>query len=166
MVEERGGWFIKNVKDARWMNSEAFGAVCGFDTEDPFPQIGIHIFILEPGKPNCRYHREEAQEDFLVLAGRCKLLVNGEEHPVKTWDLVHCPAGATHVFVGDGEGPCALLAIGHRPGKGKEQLFYPDSDLARQYNAEAPEPTPEPRVAYSDVKPRAEVDSPEWPILP
>ena len=123
MIEERGGWFVKNVKDATWMQTEAFGKACGFDTEDPFPQVGIHIFLLEPDKPNCRYHREEAQEDFLVLAGRCKLLVNGEEHPLKTWDLVHCPAGVSHVFVGDG--PCALLAIGHRPGKGKEQLFYP-----------------------------------------
>ena len=164
MIEERGGWFVKNVKDAEWVQSEAFGKVCGFDTEDPFPQIGIHIFVLEPGKPNCRYHREEAQEDFLVLAGRCKLLVNGEERPLETWDFVHCPAGVTHVFVGEGDGPCALLAIGHRPGKGKEQLFYPASELAARYNAQAPEPTPDPRVAYSDVQQRAETDPPKWPV--
>jgi uncharacterized cupin superfamily protein len=164
MVEERGGWFVKNVRDATWMHSEAFGKVCGFDAESPFPQIGIRIFLLEPGKPNCRYHREEAQENFLVMAGRCKLLVNGEEHALETWDFVHCPAGVSHVFVGDGDGPCALLAIGHRPGAKKQELFYPASELARRYNAEAPEPTPDPRVAYSDVKPRGKIDAPEWPI--
>ena len=112
MVEERGGWFIKNVKDAQWAGNDAFGVACGFDGDTPFPQTGIHIFVFEPGKPNCRYHREEAQEDFLVLSGRAKLLVNGEEHAVKQWDFVHCPAGVTHVFVAEGDAPCALLAIG------------------------------------------------------
>ena len=164
MIEERDGWFVKNVKDATWMHTEAFGKACGFGTEDPFPQIGINIFLLEPGKPNCRYHREEAQEDFLVLAGRCKLLVNGEERRLETWDLVHCPAGVSHVFVGVDDGPCALLAIGHRPGRGKEQLFYPASELARRYNAETPEPTADPKVAYSDIKQRVRIDPPKWPI--
>lgn len=161
MIEERGGWFVKNVKDATWMHSDAFGKACAFDAEDPFPQVGIHIFLLEPGKPNCRYHRESAQENFLVLAGECTLLVNGQERPLKAWDFVHCPPGATHVFVGAGNGPCALLAIGHRPA---EQLLYPESELARRYNAEAPEPTSDPLVAYSDVPARERGPAPQWPV--
>ena len=164
MVEERGGWFVKIVRDAAWMQTEAFGKACGFEAGDPFPQVGINIFLLEPGKPNCRYHREEAQENFLVLAGRCKLLVNDEERRLSTWDFVHCPAGVSHVFVGDGNGPCALLAIGHRPGRGNEQLFYPASEPARRYGAESPEPTPDPRGAYSDIKARVKIDPPKWPI--
>ena len=164
MVEERGGWFVRNVRDAKWMKNEAFGHVSFFDTKEPFPQVGLHVYLLEPGKPNCRYHREEAQEDFLVLAGRCRLLVNGEERSLEAWDFVHCPAGVSHVFVGEGDGPCALLAVGHRPGEGKEQLYYPASEMARKYNAEAPEPTPDPKVAYSDVDRRVEVDPPKWPV--
>jgi len=164
MIEERDGWFVRNVKDATWVDSEAFGKACAFDVDDPFPQIGIHIFLLEPGTPNCRYHREEAQEDFLVLAGHCTLLINGEERSIGPWDFVHCPAGTTHVFVGAGTGPCALLAIGHRPGKGNERLFYPASEIARRYGAESPEPTPDPRSAYRDVKPRAKTESPSWPV--
>ena len=164
MVEERGGWFVKNVRDATWMHNQAFGKCAVFDAGNPFPQTGVHIFVLEPGKPNCRYHREEAQEDFLVLAGRCKLLVNGEERDLETWDFVHCPSGVTHVFIGAGDGPCALLAIGHRPADTKEKLFYPESELARRYGAEAPEPTPDPRVAYADVGRRVEGEPAEWPI--
>jgi len=164
MIEERGGWFVRNVKDATWVDSEAFGKACAFDAGEPFPQIGIHVFLLEPGKPNCRYHREEAQEDFLVLSGRARLLVNGEERSVGPWDFIHCPAGTTHVFVGGGEGPCVLLAMGHRPEKGTERIFYPRSELARQFNAEAPEPTTDPRVAYSDVSPRAKCEPPKWPV--
>ena len=39
------------------------------------------------------YHWEADQEDFLVLAGEALLIVEGEERPLRQWDLVHCPAG-------------------------------------------------------------------------
>ena len=162
MVEERDGWFVVNVKDARWFGNSAFGKVCNFERPDePFPQIGIHIFVLEPGKPNCRYHREEAQEDLLVLSGRCLLLVNDEERILETWDFVHFPAGVTHVVVGIDGPPCAVLFIGHRANP--EVLFYPEDALARRYGAESPQPTPDPEVAYADVKKREPVKAPVWP---
>ena len=75
----------------------------------------------------------------------------------------HCPAGVSHVFVGAGDGPCAILMIGHRPEK--HDLFYPESELARKYGAESPESTPAPRVAYADVERPTPMDrSPEWPL--
>jgi uncharacterized cupin superfamily protein len=162
MLEERDGWFVVNVKDARWKASSAFGKLCIFEkVGDPFPQMGIHIFVLEPGKPNCRYHREGAQEDLLVLSGRCRLLVNDQERMLEPWDFVHFPAGVSHVVVGTDE-PCAVLFIGHR--EDPEVLFYPESTLARRYNAESPKPTPDPKVAYSDVEPRVPMEAPEWPL--
>jgi len=147
MIEERDGWFVKNVKDATWLQHEAFGKVCRFDIENPFPQVGVHIFLLEPGKPNCRYHREEAQEDFLVLAGRCRLLINGEERLLGQWDFFHCPPGVEHVFVGAGDGPCVVLMVGARSED--EQLLYPVSELAGRYGASAEVETPDPGVAYA-----------------
>ena len=139
-----------------------FGKRCLFETGDPFPQTGINLAVIEPGQPNCRYHREAAQEDFLVLSGECLLLVNGEEKKLGAWDYVHCSLGVSHVFVGAGDGPCALLCIGHRPEK--HQLFYPASELARRHGAETSEPTDDPRVAYADVAPRQSIDAPEWPL--
>jgi len=162
MIEERDGWFVVNVKDATWSRHPDFGRSCSFETQGRFPQTGVRLHVLEPGKPNCRYHREDAQEDFLVLAGHCRLLVNGETRELGPWDYVHCPPGVTHVFVGGEAGPCTMLMIGHRPAR--QQLFYPHSELARAHGAEAPEPTPDPRVAYSDVAPREEIPAPEWPL--
>jgi uncharacterized cupin superfamily protein len=165
MVEERGGWFVVNVKDAQWRQSPAFGKRVGFEMEGSFSQTGVGISVLEPGKPNCRYHREEAQEDFLVLSGECLLLVNGEERPLKAWDFVHCPPGVSHVFVGAGEGPCAILMIGHRPEK--QALFYPENELAARHGAETTESTPDPRVAYKDVTPWEKLPAGgEWPPKP
>ena len=85
-----------------------------------------------------------------------------EERKLGPWDYAHFPAGVSHVLVGDGDGPCAVLLIGHR-SKTKE-LFYPESELARRHGAEAPEPTPDPKIAYADAAPREAIDPPEWPL--
>jgi len=163
MVEEREGWFVVNVKNAGWYANAAFGRVCNFeDPKNRFPQTGVRIYVLEPGKSNCRYHRESAQEDFLVLSGECLLLVNGEEKRLEAWDYVHCPPGVTHVFVGAGDGPCAMLMIGHRPAD--LELFYPESELARRHGAETAMPTSEPRKAYSDCPRWEETEVPDWPM--
>jgi len=152
MIEERAGWFVINVRNAHWYEREAFGKLCLFeDPPESFPDVGVRLYRLEPGKPNCRYHRETAQEDFLVLSGRCLLLVNGEERSLGPWDFVHCPPNVTHVFVGAGNGPCLLLAIGHRPGQ--IEIFYPENAEARRFNAESPEPTASPDTAYADLPP-------------
>ena len=109
------GWFVVNVRDATWLNSDDFGSGCIFDSHDAwFKQVGINISVLLPGVPNCLYHSESQQESFLVLSGECKLLVEGEERPLRQWDFVHCPAGTEHVFVGAGDGPCAVLMVGAR----------------------------------------------------
>lgn len=163
MIEEQGGWFVVNVKDADWYGTPAFGKVCIFeDPQKRFEGTGVRLYVLEPGKPNCRYHRESAQENFLVLSGRCKLLVNGEERSLAAWDFVHCPPNVSHVFVGDGDGPCALLAIGDRPEK--VDIWYPESELARRFGAEVQAPTAEPKVAYADVPGWEPTDTPDWPV--
>ena len=163
MLEQSEGWHVVNIKNARWYGNSAFGKVCSFEKPgERFPETGVHLFVLEPGKPNCRYHREKAQEDCLVLSGRCRLLVNGQEQQLGPWDYVHFPPGVTHALVGEGDGPCAVLLIGHRPKDA--EIFYPESDLARGYGAEAPRPTDDPKVAYSDVAQREEIEAPTWPL--
>jgi len=102
--------------------------------------------VLSPGQPACLYHRETAQEDFLVLFGEALLLVEGEERPLKQWDFVHCPPGTDHVFVGAGEAPCAILAVGARA---HQDLVYPVSELAARHGASAERETPDPKEAYA-----------------
>ena len=55
-----------------------------------------------------------------MLAGECLLLIEGEERPLRQWDFVHCPAWTEHVFVGAGDGPCAILAVGTRLGRRRD----------------------------------------------
>ena len=132
LVPDGDGWFVLNARDARWWHHDTFGSSVTFEGEDArFPQFGINIQVIEPGQPNCMYHGENAQEDFLVLSGECLLLVDGEERPLKQWDFVHSPAWTEHVFVGAGDGPCAILMVGARPEH--EELRLP----GRRRRAEA-----------------------------
>src|SRR5689334_25359481 len=141
------GWFVLNAADACWWHNDAFGQKCRFEArERPFPQIAISLVVLHPGKPNCMYHGEEIQEDFLVLSGECLLLVEGEERRLRAWDFVHCPAWTEHVFVGAGDAPCALLAIGGRAGG---DVIYPASELAQRHRAGVERETKEPKEAYA-----------------
>ena len=159
------GWFVVNVRDAEWWVSKAFGSGTGFESEDfPFPRFGINLSVLEPGKSNCLYHSESQQEAFLVLSGECKLLVDGEERPLRQWDFVHCPAGTEHVFVGAGDKPCVVLMVGERSED--ERLFYPASELAAQYGASAEEATPDPKQAYAPFERSHRAHPSYWDRLP
>ncbi len=160
------GWFVVNVRDTAWMTHDAFGSGCVFESRQnaPFPELGINIGVLRPGQPACLYHEESAQENFLVIAGECLLLVNGEERPLRAWDFVHSPAGTEHVIVGAGDGLSIVLAVGARPEP--EWLRYPVSELAVKYGASADEDTTEPREAYASFD-RPQPGRPDdWDQLP
>ena len=165
LVPVSQGWFIVNVRDTAWRDHETFGADCRFESPPDvfFTQLGINICVLQPGQPNCRYHRESLQEDFLVLAGECVLLVEEQERPLKAWDFVHCPPGTNHVLVGAGDGPCSVMMIGVR--RDDAEIVYPVDETAARHGASADEETTEPRVAYAKYS-RPVPGRPDWTGVP
>jgi uncharacterized cupin superfamily protein len=141
--------FVVNVAHAPAMSFPGSGIFAAFeDPMEPFPDFGINIHVLQPGEPNAKYHVENVQEDFLVLGGRCTLILNGEESQLGQWDFFHCPAGTEHVFIGAGDGPCWILMVGARgPGA---RAHYPVNETAAKYGASARESTDDSREAYAD----------------
>ena len=134
------GWFVVGVRDAAWINNEYFGEACvleGYDVR--FPQVGYTIHVLHPGQPNGMYHREDDQEDFLVLAGECIAIVEGEERRLRAWDFLHCPAGTEHIFVGAGDGPCVIFMAGAR--EHGASAVYTRSEAALRHGAGVEEET-------------------------
>lgn len=158
------GWFVLNLVDALAVrNDEKGGAVYPLESrEHPFADVGVNVHVLWPGEPSCLYHSEGAQEGFLVLAGECLLVVEEEERALRQWDYFHCPAGTRHVFVGAGEGPCAILMIGARPDV--ETLRYPVSGVAARYGASVAAETDEPGEAYADWPGEYEPVRLPWPL--
>jgi uncharacterized cupin superfamily protein len=147
LVPEGEGWFVVNAKDARWFRSDELGQAAIFEGKPRFAELGVHLEVLQPGQPNCMYHGESAEEDFLVVSGECLVILEGEEHRLKAWDFVHCPPMAEHVFVGAGDRPCVILMIGRRKGGG--EIVYPVNEVAARHGASVLEETTEPSEAYA-----------------
>src|SRR5918999_3361966 len=81
LVADERGWFVVNARESRWRDGGPLGVFCTFEGKKPFLQFGINVNVLAPGQPMGRYHRENAQEAFLVVSGTCMLIVEGEERP-------------------------------------------------------------------------------------
>jgi uncharacterized cupin superfamily protein len=149
------GWFVLNAREAAWWKREGRGVLCEFEgagREDAldFTQLGINIIILGPGEPMAMYHRENDQEDFLVLTGEALLIVEGEERRLRQWDLAHCPAGTEHVIVGAGDGPCVILAVGARTlSAGPDWGAYTVDEAALRHGAGVEQETTDPHEAYA-----------------
>jgi uncharacterized cupin superfamily protein len=147
-VPEADGWFIVNVAEGAGSESDRYGRKCRFEAREPgFPEFAINVRILQPGQPNGLYHRENAQEAFLVLSGECIAVVEEQERRMGTGDFLYTPPGTAHILVGAGEGPCAILMAGTR--KYPEELLYPVSEVAARHGASAARETSDVDEAYA-----------------
>ena len=150
LVPEGDGWYVLNARDARWRQRESLGRWAFLEAE-PIPtlfkQVGFQLVVLEPGQPACMYHGEAGQEDFLVVAGECVLVIEEQERRLRQWDFVHCPPWTEHVFIGAGDTPCVVVMVGGRGDEGG--VRYPVSEIAALHRASVEAETPEPAVAYA-----------------
>jgi uncharacterized cupin superfamily protein len=159
LVADGDGWFVINARESRWRDTGHFGIFCDFEGKRRFRQFGINISVLEPGQPIGMYHRERKQEDFLVLAGECLLLVEGRERRLRAWDFVHCPPETNHMILGAGNGPSVVLAVGARGGR--KGLVYIVDALALAHGAGVDRETTDPREAYGEFEDWARCRYPE-----
>jgi uncharacterized cupin superfamily protein len=165
LVAASDGWFVVNVRDAAWVTSESFGGACIVEGDAaPFADLGLTLAVLEPGQPSGLYHEESNQEDFLVLAGECLLIVEGQERRLRAWDLVHCPAGTEHIFVGAGESRCLIFMVGSR--RHDKRITYPRNEIAARHHAGAHEATTSPAQAYAPFAPWRPGRPRGWSSLP
>jgi len=149
-VYDGGGWFVINAREARWSEWERLGVYCNFEGKRRFPHFGFNISVLQPGESLGRYHAEKAQEGFLVIAGRCVLVVEDEQRELGAWDFFHCPPGTPHMIVATGDEPAVVIAAGAR-GRGRSGIVYPVSKVAARHGISVSAETTKPAEAYADL---------------
>jgi uncharacterized cupin superfamily protein len=146
LIPQGEGWFVLNARDVTWIQSEERGQDTDFEGAQEWTQLGFRIQVLGPGQRGV-YHGESGQEDFLVVAGECVLVIEDQERQLKAWDFVHCPPWTRHTFVGAGDGPCAIVMVGNRVGG--FEVVYAVSEVAAKHGASVPEETTKPDEAYA-----------------
>src|SRR3954447_24758776 len=103
LIPQGEGWFVLNARDVSWIHSEERGQDTDFEGEQEWSQLGFRIQVLSPGQRGL-YHGESGQEDFLVVAGECVLVIEGRERPPRAPGLGACSAPAGRRGAGGGGG--------------------------------------------------------------
>jgi uncharacterized cupin superfamily protein len=161
LVPQEPGWFVMDVREARWFDKASQGwsvplTGCDeYEAETFFPMLGMAIRVVSAGQPTGTYHWETEAEDFLVLSGEGVLIVEGEERPLRQWNFVHCPPETKHAFAGTSEQPMVLLCASSRQfQKDGPWGYYCKDETAAKYNASAPEDTQDGRLADERFEPQ------------
>src|SRR5919205_1169279 len=84
---------------------------------------------------------------------------DGEEHPLRKWDYVHCPAHVAHVVVGAGERGALVLAVGSRVGT--RGATYPVDAAALRHGAGVEAETTDASEEYEKFGPLVESRAPD-----
>jgi uncharacterized cupin superfamily protein len=152
LVVDGEGWFVVNARESRWKDEGPLGSYCTFEGKRRFPHLGINISVLEPGERMGMYHRENAQEAFLVLEGECSLIVEGTERPLRNWDFFHCAPRTEHMIVAAGEQSAVVVAVGGRGRGVGGGIVYPVSEAAARHGASVARETADPAEAYAEIR--------------
>jgi uncharacterized cupin superfamily protein len=143
-------WFIANATTATWRGAPGWGRSVSFERDGVrFQDYGLNVHTIAPGERSTMYHGEGGQEDFLVVSGECLAIVEGEEHTLRQWDLLHCPAWTRHGFVNTGDAPCTLVMVGARRAGEETDCVYPVEPLAVRHGAGVQAETTSPDEAYA-----------------
>lgn len=151
LVAKSDGWFVLNARDARWYHVEGRSAICDFEGDAEFQQLGINVQVLGPGEAMGMYHRENGQESFLVLDGECTLIVEGETRSLATWDFFYCAPGTEHIIVTTTEQRAVVLAVGARGRGVGGGIVYRVSEAAACYGASVDRETTSFAEAYAEA---------------
>lgn len=150
LAAQPDGWYVVNAREARWVGQDGMWRGAWLEPEsEPWASLAFNITVLDPGSPGGRYHGESNQEDFLVVAGECLLLVEGQERRLRQWDFFHCPPWTEHVLVGAGDRPAVVIAVSARAPDAR--VRYVVSDVAASHGAAPPRDTERAAEAYEGV---------------
>jgi quercetin dioxygenase-like cupin family protein len=151
LVVDGDGWFVVNARESRWRDEGPLGSYCTFEGKRRFPHFGFNISVLEPGERIGMYHREHAQEAFLVLAGSCTLIVEGQERRLNEWDFFYCAPETEHIIVAGPDQSAVVLAVGARGRGVGGGIVYTVCKAAARYGASVMRETSKPAVAYGKI---------------
>ena len=81
-------------------------------------KLGCNVTVLPPGKKAFPFHSHRVNEEmFVVLAGEGEVRIGAERFPIRTGDVIACPAGGpetAHQIVNTSAAELRFLAVSTR----------------------------------------------------
>ena len=76
-------------------------------------ELGVSLQRLDAGEssPFAHRHPEQPEELYVVVAGSGTIILDGDDHEISTWDVVHVAGPVTRSFTAGDEG-LEFLAFG------------------------------------------------------
>ena len=145
------GWYVLNARDATWVGQDGLWRGAWLQPDEERSTLAFNLTVLDPGHPMARYHAESNHEAFLVVAGECLLLVEGQERRLRAWDFFQCPPWTEHILIGAGTTPAVVVAVSSRSEDASTR--YVAADVARRHGASPTHDTELAAEAYADDSP-------------
>jgi len=107
-------------------------------------KLGCRLTVLPPGKKAFPHHVHHVNDElFVILSGEATLRFGAEQYPVRSGDVIVCPAGGAekaHQLINTSAGDLRYLSISSL--EQPEVAEYPDSGKFGVYSVTAAEATP------------------------
>ncbi len=100
--------------------------------------LGCSSVILRPGKKAWPYHLHYGQEElFVIISGQGTIRYDGEEHSIKSGDVIFTPPGegTAHQIVNTSKEELKYLAFSTQ--ENPEMCYYPDSGKYASYASDS-----------------------------
>ncbi len=125
---------ITNLRSDVENAAAKFGLPAGFEAHFAkgsleAQELGVSLQSIGPGErsPFAHRHSEQPEELYVVVAGSGTISVDGDEHPLSTWDVVHVAGPVARAFAAGDEG-LEFLAFGQIHPADAELIQLGDSD--------------------------------------
>jgi uncharacterized cupin superfamily protein len=92
-------------------------------------KLGYNLTVIPSGKRAFPFHSHRVNEEmFFVIEGRGEVRVGSQVHPIRTGDVISCPAGGpetAHQLINNSDADLKILAVSSMISP--EIVDYPDS---------------------------------------
>jgi len=78
--------------------------------EDGVPNFALRSFEVDPGGHTPK-HSHDYEHEVYVVSGAGTVLLEGDERPIKTGDVIYVPADEEHQFKVVGDDPLRFLCL-------------------------------------------------------
>lgn len=118
---------IVEVDEAAWLNGRGYRKQRLVSQEElAAPGSWVQIVVMEAGETIPAHYHKRTREFYRVLAGECRLIVNGKTHRLQPGDMLLMEPGDVHRVLNEGDEPFVLLVV--KANATADDTFWPGDE--------------------------------------